>query len=294
MHRRLATTLTLGSAILLLSLVGFSVLDPVVASMVTADQSLSLYMADGGKLAAFEQEVGDFSQIGIQWGRNKEIITDDRFAHSKPQVYGHQVVWSAQKGSQWQLFLYDALANQTQQLTFTGNNVNPFMSASGIVWEGQVDDQWRIFVYKDGQVFPISDSSQPIQDLTMNNNLIAYSQKNLDYGWQVYLYNLDTKRSLSVTPESSSYKPSFQEGRLRWQIPLYQNGLAWGEMNLATEEVVVADSVAELDEIYQVLFSEASSSAQLQEKYGHLDTVPLLESLQVLGIIDQAGRVIEN
>ncbi len=163
-----------------------------------------------------EDESG-FSQIVLNDNGDVRIITNDRWPHADPISDGKVVVWSAQVGSLWQLFYYDIASGQTIQLTRTGNNVDPHLSDGVVAWEGQRGGTWQILMFDGVRVMQITNSIYPAQDLVIKDGMIAYTQKNAQDEWQVYVFDILEAKINNLTPQGSGKDPIIEEGEVSWQ-----------------------------------------------------------------------------
>ena len=168
-----------------------------------------------------ETEVGSgengYSQIMIKNASGKiTFLTDKPLPHSNPQISGQKVVWMAQINSKWQIFLHDVSIEKTIQLTNKGNNVSPQISGNYVVWEGIRDGAWQILLFDGIKITQLTQGGAPKQDVVIEGNTIAYSQKEGDI-WEVYLFNIIDKTFTKVSDQNSSRKPSIKQNLVTWE-----------------------------------------------------------------------------
>ncbi len=158
-----------------------------------------------------------YSQIVYEEGNNRKIITDDKWPHADPVTNNKAIVWSAQVGSLWQLFYYDIYSEQTIQLTKEGNNVDPQISGDVVVWEGQRGGVWQVLMFDGVRITRLTSGDYPAQDVVIKDNTIAYSQKNKDGTWHVYLFDITLQKTIKLTPDSTGRKPEIKDNLVIWQ-----------------------------------------------------------------------------
>jgi len=169
----------------------------------------------------FETEIradeNGYSQVIIKDSNGKiTFLTDEPLTHANSQISGRKVVWMAQIESRWQIFLYDISAEKTTQLTNKGNNVNPQISGDYVAWEGIRDDAWQILLFDGIKIIQLTQGDAPKQDVVIEGNTIAYSQKEGDV-WQVYLFNIVDETFTKVSDQNSARNPVIDQELITWK-----------------------------------------------------------------------------
>ena len=190
----------------------FMLTKPVfVSALVQAQQNNQLFETE------VRADENDYSQIIIKNSSgNITFITEEPHTHSNPQISGQKVVWMAQIDSRWQIFFYNVTLEKTSQLTNKGINVNPQISGDYVVWEGIRDGTWQILMFDGIKITQLTQGSTPKQDVVIEGDTIAYSQKEGDI-WEVYLFDITDETFTKVSDHNSSRKPIVNQELVIWE-----------------------------------------------------------------------------
>ncbi len=238
--------------------------------------------------AWLEPDETGMNQVWMDQTGGKIRVSREGMTHAGLVVGGSKLVYMVQVGSQWQIVIYRPGGGEVQ-LTTGGNNVNPQISGKYVVWEAQIDGVWQVMVYDGIRREQITSGEGPAQDVVVNDTSVAYTQKQTDGGWRVFAHDLEKGSRVNVSGEGYGRKPEFVENKLRWQSQIEGGGRAFFDYDLDSGESVASEEVGELSQLIQMA-EEASVAAKL-EQFGEIEDGSLLETLWVLGVVDEKGRV---
>jgi beta propeller repeat protein len=122
----------------------------------------------------------------------------------------------AQIDSRWQIFLHDISIEKTTQLTNKDNNVNPQISGNYVVWEGIREGAWQVLMFDGIKITQLTQGDTPKQDVVIEGNTIAYSQKEGDV-WQVYLFDIVDETFTKVSDQNSARNPVIEQELVTWE-----------------------------------------------------------------------------
>jgi len=217
---------------LLISLGFFIVVRPIFAQLVQGQASLADYLTSNNVEVGSEEE-GGYRQIYYVWDGNKVFITNTSYTNSDPVTEKENIVWMAQIDDGWRIFLYNILSGSTVQLTQTGMNVNPKISAGSIVWETQDDKGvWQIDLFDGKSVNQITSGDMSV-NVDIEGNFIAYGRKDITE-WRGSLYSIKMREEIDITTGEKANSPKLKDGKI-----LLNNGSI--EFPLKVEDIFTLD-----------------------------------------------------
>jgi len=238
--------------------------------------------------AWLEPDEMGMNQVWVDQMGGKIRVSREGLTHAGLVVDASKLAYMVQVGSQWQIVIYRPGGGEVH-LTTRDNNVNPKISGKYVVWEAQIDGVWQVMVYDGIKREQITSGEGPAQDVVVNGTSVAYTQKQTDGGWRVFVHDLEKGSRVNISGEGYGRKPEFVENKLRWQSQIEGGGRAFFDYDLDSGESVASEEVSELNQLIQMT-EEASVAAEL-EQYGEIEDGSLLETLWVLGVVDEKGRV---
>ncbi len=132
-------------------------------------------------------------------GKNKQITNnafDDTAPHYDPESM--RIVWQRLVDGRYQVILYDIMAEEETQLTFSRtNNMEPKVSDSGIVWQAWDNNDWEIMYFDGAYTDQITDNNAQDVAPVVQDRYVLWSVLGLEEQ-TARVYSLDTKETVSI------------------------------------------------------------------------------------------------
>jgi hypothetical protein len=257
--RRLVTSVLFGAVL-------FVLVKPSFVGVVAKESDLSLFLAGSDVEAGIKVSKNGFSQIKYKYNGKEVDVTDNSYTNSDPVTDGEYIVWMSQIDSFWQIMMYYIPGAQILQLSSGENNVNPEISGKHVVWEGQVNGIWQIFLFDGIKSTQITDTEGPSQDADIEGNYFVYGEKDLEFGlWKIYLYDISTQETKSLTHESNGRFPRISDGVVEW-ASVVNGASVFYFYEIATDTISTSKPVASTETV----ISEFDDTA-FEEFVGTLD-----------------------
>lgn len=280
----------------LIGVMSFLLIKPTFVQAVASEEDLSLFVANGDVEVDTKVDRNGIRQIKYKHKGKEYQVTDENYAHADPETDGEYIVWMAQTGSNWQVFLHHITSGETVQLTVSGNNVNPVISGEYVAWEGQIESTWQIYVFDGLRVKQVTFGDLPSLDVGIEGSYVIYGTKVSveDDGWVVNLYNVETEDTTLLTPDGYGYSPTILDGLVKWTVIEDGEGVTYvydiasdttakeddwyASQRPVVEEVVDKGEVVESTDTPIEVVEESTEAVVSEEEEGTQETV--LESTE--------------
>ena len=196
----------------------FFIARPALADITLSDIELVLSLAEEKVVAGAEAGENDMSQIYYQYGTEKKFNTKNNYPSASPVIEADNVVWMSQIDGVWQIFLHNIVSEQTTQLTFAGNNVNPKLNEGKVVWECNRDEAWQICLYDGVGVAQITEGDMSIGP-DMDNGYVVYSRMDDLENWRIEGYWISAKESALIYEGEGAHQTRLQENKIYIGVP---------------------------------------------------------------------------
>lgn len=202
---------------MIFGLILFMVIRPSFVDVIAKESDLSLFLVTDDVKVDTKVGANGFRQIKYNYNGNDIEVTESNVTNSDPDTDGEYIVWMAQIDNFWQIMLYYIPGDQTIQISSGENNVNPAISGKNVVWEGQVNGIWQIFLFDGIKTIQLTNTLGPSQNADIEGDYIVYGDKDLENEkWKIYLYNILTEETKSLTFDSNGRFPTISDGIVEW------------------------------------------------------------------------------
>lgn len=196
-----------------IALLGFLLVRPVFADLTLSDIELVVSLAEGKVAVGAEAGENDMSQIYYEYSNNKKFITKNNFPSASPVIEAENIVWMSQIDGVWQIFLYNIMTDQSSQLTFAGNNVNPKMDDGKVVWECGSEGVWQVCLYDGVGVSQITNGDMSVGP-DIDNGYLVYSRKDSAENWRIEGYWIQAKESALIYEGDGAHQTRLKENKI--------------------------------------------------------------------------------
>lgn len=194
----------------------FWFLKPLLVKAVASEAEISVYTTYND-LSVDVGEKSKISQIVYKFDGSENMITDEDYTNANPKSDGEFITWMGQTGSSWHIFTHNVTTGTTNQLTFSGNNVNPDISFDYVVWESMVNGVWQVMFFDGVKINQITHGSAPSLEPSVSGDYIVYSQMTEQGGiTHIILYDTLTGETTDLTPNSIGWKPEIDGEFVFW------------------------------------------------------------------------------
>ncbi len=190
----------------------FVMVRPTLAQVLEGEANLAQYLTTNN-VEVGSEVVDGYHQIYYIFQDNKTFITNGSLNSTLPDTEGEYIVYRKSINGVDQIFLYNLISQSTIQITNSGNNTNPKISAGRVVWEGWTSDGWQVFFFDGTKVTQLTSG-----DLSMNPDVegdyISYGRRDVSGTWRSVVYSISKKEAQEITIGISSKKPKVRGNKI--------------------------------------------------------------------------------
>ena len=158
-------------------------------------------------------------------------ITNNTSEQVSPDIFGERIVWSDNRNGNWDIYMFDVVTKKETQITNNLSDQNdPRIYIDRIVWTDTRNGTPEVYMRdlsKPTETFIANGTDAHIDD----NKIIWKDTRNSgsmsdDYGFggfDIYMYNVDTKTETRITNETILQNPDLSN-----YIDIYADRIVWG------------------------------------------------------------------
>ncbi len=178
----------------------------------------------------------DIYMYDISTSKETQITTNDS-AQWSPVIYGNMIVWQDYRNGNWDIYIFDVSTKKETHTTNGADQIRPDINGDRVVWLDGRDSGGYLSIDGAGGNFDIYMQNLTTKkqtriatteslkiDLAIYGNLVVWldgrngdgSEERTNHNWDVYMYDLSTKKETRLTTSGSAESPAIYGNRIVW------------------------------------------------------------------------------